>query len=93
LPKSFLFFFLLLNVYCLIYLNKELKELNIPFFLLIGSSIDQIPLFVRKHKIGGVVTEFNSLRVGRSWAEGIKTKLPPNVPFAQVDSHNIVPCW
>ncbi len=60
---------------------------------MIGLAKDQLPLFVEKHKIGAVICDFTPLRVPLAWVSELKQKLPKNVPFAQVDAHNIVPCW
>ncbi|XP_066476889.1 deoxyribodipyrimidine photo-lyase-like [Tiliqua scincoides] len=72
---------------------EECQELNIPFHLLIGFAKDTLPPFVMKHSIGGVVTDFAPLRVPQQWVQDVRERLPPDVPFAQVDAHNIVPCW
>lgn len=70
-----------------------MRELNIPFFLLLGKAPEQLPIFVQKNNIGGVICDFSPLRIGLSWLEELKETLPTNVPLAQVDAHNIVPCW
>ncbi|XP_060098824.1 deoxyribodipyrimidine photo-lyase-like [Heteronotia binoei] len=72
---------------------EECQELNIPFHLLTGVAKDVLPPFVSKHSIGGVVTDFAPLRVPTQWVQDVRERLPPDVPFAQVDAHNIVPCW
>ena len=73
--------------------ERELKELNIPFHLMIGPAGLRVPEFVRQHQIGGLITDFSPLRVARTWLDDIKKAMPPNVPIVQVDAHNIVPCW
>ena len=73
--------------------EKELNDLNIQFHLLIGLAKDQVPKFVSEKKIGGLISDFSPLRIHKSWLEELKKNLPKNVPFAQVDAHNIVPCW
>jgi len=73
--------------------EKELRELNISFNLLIGYASEQVPLFVNKHKIGGLICDFSPLRISLEWVSKLKQNLPNNVPLAQVDAHNIVPCW
>ncbi|XP_034988454.2 deoxyribodipyrimidine photo-lyase isoform X1 [Zootoca vivipara] len=72
---------------------EECKELSIPFHLLIGFAKDVLPSFVTTHGIGGVVTDFAPLRVPMQWVQDVQERLPPDVPFVQVDAHNIVPCW
>ncbi|KAL8188255.1 UNVERIFIED_CONTAM: hypothetical protein K2H54_064234 [Gekko kuhli] len=73
--------------------DEECQELNIPFHLLIGTAKDVLPPFVTKNNIGGVVTDFAPLRVPAQWVQDVRERLPPDVPFVQVDAHNIVPCW
>ncbi|KAJ1087364.1 hypothetical protein NDU88_000540 [Pleurodeles waltl] len=73
--------------------SEECKKLKIPFHLLIGFGKDVLPEFVKEHGIGGVVTDFAPLRVPMQWVEDVKKCLPEDVPFVQVDAHNIVPCW
>ncbi|XP_040534601.1 deoxyribodipyrimidine photo-lyase isoform X1 [Gallus gallus] len=72
---------------------KECAELDIPFHVLLGCPKDVLPSFVVEHGVGGLVTDFCPLRVPRQWVEEVKERLPEDVPFAQVDAHNIVPCW
>lgn len=60
---------------------------------MLGKVAEQLPIFVRDNNIGAVICDFSPLRVNLQWLDELKDKLPPNVPFAQVDAHNIVPCW
>ncbi|CAG7721498.1 unnamed protein product [Allacma fusca] len=73
--------------------REELCKLKIPFHLFFGDAKKTIPEFVTKHNIGGVVTDFAPLRVPRLWVKQVGDKLPEDVPFCQVDAHNIVPLW
>ncbi|NXE39616.1 PHR lyase, partial [Ptilorrhoa leucosticta] len=72
---------------------EECAELNISFHLLLGYAKDVLPMFVVEHGVGGLVTDFSPLRLPRQWVEDVRERLPEDVPFAQVDAHNIVPCW
>lgn len=72
---------------------EELHQLNIPFHMLLGAGGKEIPKFVKAHNIGGVVCDFNPLREPLAWMEDCKANLPEDVPFCQVDAHNIVPVW
>uniref|UniRef100_A0A8C3B4M5 Deoxyribodipyrimidine photo-lyase n=1 Tax=Cairina moschata TaxID=8855 RepID=A0A8C3B4M5_CAIMO len=72
---------------------KECTELNIPFHLLLGYAKDVLPPFAVQQGVGGLVTDFCPLRVPRQWVEDVRERLPEDVPFVQVDAHNIVPCW
>ena len=51
---------------------------------MIGQAKDQVPLFVRNNKIGGVICDFCPLRLPVSWVNEVKKNLPSEVPFAQV---------
>lgn len=73
--------------------EQDLRRLNISFHLLYGPGGKTIPEFVREHKIGGVVCDFSPLRVPAKWVEDCKKHLPKDVPFVQVDAHNIIPVW
>ncbi|CAF1108553.1 unnamed protein product [Brachionus calyciflorus] len=73
--------------------EKELNELNIQFHLLIGQAKDQVPKFIQENKIAGLICDFSPLRIHKNWVEELKKNLPDNIPFAQVDAHNVVPCW
>lgn len=72
---------------------EECEALDIHFHLLFGEARSVLPDFVKMHQIGGVVTDFAPLRVPMKWVDDVKGKLPNDVPFCQVDAHNIVPCW
>jgi deoxyribodipyrimidine photo-lyase len=71
--------------------EKNLAEKNIPFFLLTGSPNAAIPTFVKKHGVGTLVADFDSLRIKREWIEAVTERI--NIPLYQVDARNIVPCW
>ncbi len=75
----------------LIELEAELRTMNIRFFLLQGQPEDQVVHFCRSRKVGALVCDFSPLRINRGW----KNKVAENarVPFFEVDTHNIVPCW
>ena len=60
------------------------RDLNIPFYLLLGEASQVLPKFIEDNKIGGVVTDFNPLRESRKWVEDLKKVLPEDVPFCQV---------
>jgi len=71
-------------------LESRLHGLNIPFFLLIGQPEDTLPEFIEKFSIGLLVTDFSPLHIKNRWTQQIlKTT---NLPFHEVDAHNIVPC-
>ena len=69
-----------------------LNSVGIPFFLLTGHPTATVPTFVKEVKPALLITDYSPLRVGRDWKENIGSQLP-NVPFEEVDAHNIVPVW
>ncbi|UJZ89069.1 DNA photolyase [Erannis ankeraria nucleopolyhedrovirus] len=74
-------------------IHEECKQLNITFVVLNGSGDEILVDWVKKYNIAGIVCDFNPLRIVRRWTARVKTQLPPDVYFVQVDAHNIVPCW
>ncbi|KAI5103774.1 hypothetical protein C0J45_5400, partial [Silurus meridionalis] len=72
---------------------KECTSLNVQFHLLRGEPELTLPEFVKHWDVGAVVTDFNPLRLPLQWTERVKKQLPSDVPFIQVDAHNVVPCW
>ncbi len=71
--------------------EENLRRKNIPFFLLKGNICEQIPEFIKRHKIGILVSDFNPLRITKEWKESISKNI--DIPFYEVDTHNIIPCW
>lgn len=74
-------------------IEKECQQLNINFHLLHGEPGTAVPEFVKKYKMGSVVTDFFPLNLPMSWLEDVQSKLPKSVSMCQVDAHNVVPCW
>ncbi|XP_067109490.1 CPD photolyase [Osmerus mordax] len=72
---------------------KESSSLNIQFHLLHGSAGEVLPGFVTDRRVGAVVTDFSPLRTPLQWLEEVEKGLPDDIPFIQVDAHNVVPCW
>lgn len=72
--------------------QKECTALGIGFYLLIGLAKDVLPQFLRERKCATLVCDFSPLRVPLQWVQDVKGKIG-NIPFHQVDAHNIVPCW
>ncbi len=70
--------------------SNELEKKNIGFALLRGDPATEIPRFAREIKAGAVVTDFDPLRIKIDWQQKVAKKL--EVPFYEVDAHNIVPC-
>jgi deoxyribodipyrimidine photo-lyase len=71
--------------------EESLTRFNIPFFVLPGSPEQEILSFVRTYRVGALVTDFSPLRVRRAWTEAVARRV--TIPFHEVDTHNVVPCW
>lgn len=69
--------------------EQNLAAKNIPFFLLLGNPADKLPAFLKKHKVGALVTDFNPLRINSQWKTEAAKQI--DVPFYEVDAHNIIP--
>ncbi len=71
--------------------EDQLSEKNIPFFIRAGEPAEEILKIVTELQIGCLITDFDPLRVKREWKKKVVSQL--KVPFYEVDTHNIVPCW
>eukprot|EP00596_Hydrurales_sp_CCMP1899_P002020 CAMPEP_0119053944 /NCGR_PEP_ID=MMETSP1177-20130426/74747_1 /TAXON_ID=2985 /ORGANISM="Ochromonas sp, Strain CCMP1899" /LENGTH=508 /DNA_ID=CAMNT_0007034029 /DNA_START=134 /DNA_END=1660 /DNA_ORIENTATION=- len=73
-----------------------LRSKNIPFHLLMGDPVENVPEFANSQRAMLVVCDFSPLRVGLAWTksvgEGLDALQAP-IPLVQVDAHNVVPCW
>jgi len=67
-----------------------LSKKDIPFCLLTGSAERELPSFTSGLGAGQLVTDFDPLRPKRQWKEQVAERI--NIPFFEVDAHNIVPC-
>lgn len=72
-------------------LRDELKKYNIEFYLLTGEPAKEIVTFIREKNVVLLITDFDPLRIKKQWKDSIKPAI--NIPFHEVDAHNIVPCW
>jgi deoxyribodipyrimidine photo-lyase len=70
--------------------DEKLRSMNIPFIMLNGSADKVLPEFISKNKIGLLISEFDPLRIKQQWQKSLTKEL--NIPFHEVDAHNIVPC-
>ena len=71
--------------------EEECRKRGIPFHLLLGDPTEQLPRFLKKIKAGLLVRDFSPLRISRIWADRVAQTI--DIPFLEVDAHNIVPCW
>lgn len=72
-------------------LEKLLSSKNIPFLVLPGEPVEVLPELIDNIGCGALVTDFDPLRIKREWKSKLLKSL--DVPFYEVDAHNIVPCW
>ncbi len=71
--------------------EKHAKKLNIPFQLFTGEEPSQmLSGFMKETKAHAVVTDFDPLRIKRTWKRDLARKI--DIPMYEVDAHNIVPC-
>ncbi|MCF8240706.1 MAG: deoxyribodipyrimidine photo-lyase [Melioribacteraceae bacterium] len=70
--------------------EASLHEKNIPFYLLTGLPEINIPKLIDETAAGLLVSDFNPLKIVRSWKRDVAKKI--NIPFHEVDAHNVVPC-
>lgn len=68
----------------------RLRELGIPFILLRGGPPEEMCRFIRQQEVGTLVTDFDPLRIKRSWRDQVVGSV--TIPCIEVDAHNIVPC-
>lgn len=71
--------------------EKKLSSLNIPFVILLGNPEENIPHFIESNKASMLISDFNPLKIIKSWKKNIISKI--NISFHEVDAHNIVPVW
>ncbi len=85
------YFFMLDNLKKCI--ERSFKK-NIPFYLLTGNPETEIVRIVKKSDAGMLVTDFDPLKIKTGWKKNIAKSMEDlDVPFFEVDSHNIVPAW
>jgi len=70
--------------------EQDLARKNMPFFLLAGEPAQVLPAFLRKQGARSLVTDFDPLKIKRRWKNTVSRAI--DIPFHEVDSHNIVPC-
>jgi deoxyribodipyrimidine photo-lyase len=71
--------------------EAKLNQFNIPFFVSAKSTVEILYALIREIRAGSVVCDFNPLRDSRQWKSQLSNRI--DIPFYEVDSHNIVPAW
>ncbi|MFW9820947.1 MAG: deoxyribodipyrimidine photo-lyase, partial [Candidatus Thorarchaeota archaeon] len=72
-------------------IDQGLKSFNIEFILLQGNPESAILEFTEHFKIDSIITDFSPLKIKREWINKLLTQI--KIPFYEVDTHNIIPCW
>lgn len=75
----------------LLELNKKLEQFNISFYIIEGNPKLIIPEIIKQHKITGLITDFDPLKIKKNWKLELSKRI--SIPFYEIDTHNIVPCW
>lgn len=73
-------------------LAKDLNNHGMRFYY-VDDTPEKLIDIVKENNIGAIVTDFFPLRKLRSWEDSLARQLPSDVPYIQVDAHNIVPVW
>ena len=70
--------------------EARLRTKNIEFVMLTGNPAQEIPQFVKRKEAGALITDFDPLKIKRTWKEKILSHI--TCACLEVDAHNIVPC-
>ncbi|MCX8110171.1 MAG: deoxyribodipyrimidine photo-lyase [Syntrophorhabdaceae bacterium] len=72
-------------------LERTLVQKNIPLYILQGNPVSELSIFTKKFNISAIITDFDPLKIKMQWKGSLIEQI--NIPFYEVDTHNIVPCW
>ncbi|NBO36516.1 deoxyribodipyrimidine photo-lyase [bacterium] len=71
--------------------EAELREHNINLIMVFGEPQDEISEYIKVNEVSAIVTDFSPLKISRKWKNDLANSI--NIPFYEVDAHNIVPCF
>lgn len=71
--------------------ETHLNELNIPLIITVGNPSIELPAILNKLHASVLVSDFDPLKIKRGWKRDVVKQI--NIPFFEVDTHNIVPCF
>ncbi|HMA78845.1 MAG TPA: deoxyribodipyrimidine photo-lyase, partial [Candidatus Paceibacterota bacterium] len=71
--------------------EQNVRNRDIPFYVVCGEWELVIPEFCKTHRVGRVVFDFNPLQPVRDWRTAVAERLP--IRAEEVDARNIIPCW
>lgn len=72
-------------------LEQRLSSLGIAFIFTHGDPGNVIPEIIDDSGAGMLIADFSPLRISRTWKSMVADRI--EIPFHEVDAHNIVPCW
>ncbi|MCX8069834.1 MAG: deoxyribodipyrimidine photo-lyase [Thermodesulfovibrionales bacterium] len=68
-----------------------LNDKGIDFVILLGNPVEKLPEFLKTIGASILITDFDPLKIKRFWKIEVSKQI--EIPFYEVDTHNIVPCW
>ena len=71
--------------------EQNLKKLDIAFHLIKGQPEKELVKFIKRYRIGTLVTDFDPLKIKKTWKRNVAKAI--DIPFYEIDTHNVVPCW
>ncbi|MBD3186103.1 deoxyribodipyrimidine photo-lyase [Candidatus Bathyarchaeota archaeon] len=75
----------------LLAVEGKLRNLHVPLVVVEGDPGEVIPASIEELDAASLVMDFSPLKIKRDWNQDIIER--SNIPFHEVDAHNIVPCW
>lgn len=72
-------------------LEVSLAKKNIPFIVTVEEGVKEVVEVIKREKAGFLVADFCPLKGCQKWVKEIAKEI--DIPFVEVDAHNIVPCW
>jgi deoxyribodipyrimidine photo-lyase len=72
-------------------LEQRLSSLGIAFIFTHGDPGNVIPEIIDDSGAGMLIADFSPLKISRTWKSMVADRI--EIPFHEVDAHNIVPCW
>ena len=71
--------------------EQNLNEKNISLIILKGDPVKELSQFISDNSVKTLITDFDPLKIKRKWKSELAQII--QIPFYEVDTHNIVPCW
>ena len=71
--------------------EQNLKKHDISFHLIKGQPEKELIRFIKRYRIGTLVTDFDPLKIKKTWKRNVAKAI--DIPFYEIDTHNVVPCW